>query len=338
MTIQVGPLSLDAPVILAPMSGITDRPFRRLARRYGAGLVVSEMIAGPELLRQTTKTRRRTMRSHDEGVNAVQLVGIDPAIMAEAAKFCADEGAEIIDINFGCPTKKVTKKASGSAIMRDEGLATRIMAAVVAAVDVPVTVKMRLGWDDSQRNAPGLAAMAQDVGIQMITVHGRTRCQMFNGSADWNFLGEVKSAVTIPVVANGDITSIDQARKCLQISGCDGVMIGRASLGRPWLPGRIAAALTGRAMPAELNASERLKIVLEHFDGLLDLYGFATGMRVSRKHFAWYAQAAAADNCKGLETSGATGLMKAIVQCRRADEVRRVLAKYFDPTLHPVNL
>lgn len=342
MTIQIDSITLDAPVILAPMSGITDRPFRRLAKRFGAGLVVSEMIAGPELLRQTTKTRRRTVSGPDEGVNAVQLVGIDPAIMAEAAKFCADGGAEMIDINFGCPTKKVTKKASGSALMRNEPLATQIMASVVAAVDIPVTVKMRLGWDDTRRNAPRLAAIAQDVGIKMITVHGRTRCQMFNGRADWKFLRHVKAAVDIPVIANGDIGSVDDARKCLAVSGCDGVMIGRASRGQPWLPGQIADNLAGRKTRLGLTRAERWAAIFEHFEGLLDLYGIETGLRVARKHIAWYACADIADNGAddgaddGIKPNkeAVAGLMSAIIQCQRVEDVRNLLSQHFASEPH----
>ncbi|MCZ6604286.1 MAG: tRNA dihydrouridine synthase DusB, partial [Alphaproteobacteria bacterium] len=275
MTIQIGPHTLSVPVTLAPMSGITDLPFRRLAEAYGAGLVVSEMIASPEVLRRTTKTRRRIEldRNRNGRPVAVQLVGIEPQIMAEAARFCVDAGAEIIDINFGCPTKKVTKKSSGSAIMRDETLATDIMAAVVDAVEVPVTVKMRLGWDESRRNAPRLARLAEVVGVEMITVHARTRCQMFDGRADWDYLAEVKAAVDIPVIANGDIGCIEDARACLAASGCDGVMVGRAARGRPWLVGEIGRRLSGNETDPGPDWGERRDTVLTHFDGLLSLYG-----------------------------------------------------------------
>jgi tRNA-dihydrouridine synthase B len=326
------------------ISIVSDSPFRRLAKQFGAGLVVSEMMAGPELLRKTTKTQRRSVRGNDEGTAVVQIVGIDPKIMAEAARYCEGEGAEIIDINFGCPTKKVTKKQSGSAIMRDEALAARIMDAVVQAVRIPVTVKMRMGWDDRSRNAPRLASVAESVGVRMVTVHARTRCQMFNGTADWSFLREVKESVNIPVIANGDICDAASARECLELSGCDGVMVGRASRGRPWLPGQIASELSGPSVRTEPTPKEKLATMYEHLDGLLSLYGTASGLRVSRKHIAWYAQALHEDSdtsedhgedhsedhsVSGRKRLPVTGLMERIVPLEKPAQVKDVLSRYF---------
>jgi len=310
------------------MSGITDQPFRRLAMKFGAGMVVSEMVAAPEVMRKTAKTRYRLKRDAKEGLATVQLVGIEPNIMAEAAQYCVAGGADIIDINFGCPTKKVTKRSSGSAIMRDEALAAKIMTAVVEAVDVPVTVKMRLGWDDDSRNAPHLAHIAEDTGIQMITVHGRTRCQMFNGSADWRFLSSVKASVTIPVIANGDIATIEDAKTCLEMSQCDGVMVGRASRGKPWLTGTIVRGLAGVDMTPPTRA-ERHRACRQHFDGLLNHYGRHSGLLAWRKHMAWYADAEVE---LGAQSSAGRGQLLAVANV--ADEpavVMEAIDRFFSP-------
>lgn len=288
MCIQIGPHSLSAPVMVAPMSGVTDRPFRRLARRLGAPLVVTEMIASHAVLRDVREETRKAEIDAEDTPAVVQIAGWEPKVMAEAARMMADRGADAIDINMGCPAKKVVNKYAGSALMRDEVLAGRIMEAVVAAVDLPVTLKMRLGWDAESRNAPRLARIAETAGIRLITVHGRTRCQMYTGTADWAGIHAVVESVSLPVVANGDVVSIETAKACLERSGADGVMIGRGCYGRPWFPAQVAAALTGGVVRADPDAEERRSILTEHLDAMLGHYGIHAGIRNARKHIGWY--------------------------------------------------
>lgn len=289
--LRIGTVAVSGRAVLAPLSGVTDLAFRRIARRFGAGLVVSEMVASDELVRGSQEA---VLRAEGEGISphVVQLAGCDPAWMGEAARVAAAAGAHVIDINMGCPAKRVTGGYAGSALMRDLDHACRIIAATVAAAAVPVTVKMRLGWDHGSFNAPELARRARDLGVGAVTVHGRTRQQFYKGTADWAAIRRVREAFDGPLVANGDIGSAADARRCLALSGADAVMIGRAAVGRPWLVGQIAGALAGRSVPDPAPEAMAAAAV-EHYEGLLALYGEEVGIRHARKHLAAYADAAA---------------------------------------------
>jgi len=323
-TLSIGRHQLSNIAVLAPMSGVSDLPFRRLAAQYGAGMVVSEMVASESFVRGDAETQMRT-ESQDKGLHVVQLAGREAHWMGEAAKVIADLGADVIDINMGCPAKKVTSGYSGSALMRDLDHALTLIEATVAAVDIPVMLKMRLGWDDKSINAPALAQRAESAGIQLITVHGRTRCQFYKGKADWRAIAAVKAVVSVPLIANGDCKGIDDAEAMLEHSGADGVMIGRGAYGRPWLPGHVGHYLgTGEILP-EPAGSDLSELVVEHYEALLSHYGIGAGLRIARKHLGWY-----------LDTAGAQGagdppgsLRKSLMTCDRPADVIRLASAWF---------
>jgi tRNA-dihydrouridine synthase B len=286
--IQIGSECLDLPVALAPMAGITDRPFRNLAARFGAPYVVSEMVASREMLVNRRLSTIRLDVAQDNALAAVQLAGCEAEWMAEAARRVEGSGARIIDINMGCPAKKVTTGYSGSALMRDPDRALSLIEATVGAVKVPVTLKMRLGWDENMLNAPQIARMAEDAGVQMLVVHGRTRSQLYRGVADWRAVRGVVEAVRIPVLVNGDIVDVATARQALAESGAAGVMVGRGTQGAPWLTGQIADALAGRSVRAAPTGAALADVVVEHYEGLLSIYGTEIGVRSARKHLGWW--------------------------------------------------
>lgn len=292
LSFTLGSREIFPPVFLAPLAGITDLPFRRLVARFGAGLVVSEMVASEEVVRARPEARARAELGFGEQATAVQLAGRDPYWMAEGARFVEAQGAGIIDINMGCPSKRVTTGICGSALLRDLDLAVSLIEAVVKAVKVPVTLKTRLGWDDTLINAPELARRAEAAGVRMITIHGRTRCQFYKGHADWSAIRAVKDAVRIPVIANGDITDTVSAREALRLSGADGVMIGRGAQGAPWKLAQVAHDLFGTPAPKVPEGGTRARMILDHHDDMLSFYGTEIGLRMARKHLGWYLEEA----------------------------------------------
>jgi len=315
LSFDIGPTSLSPPIALAPMAGITDRPFRDLVRSFGVGLMVSEMVASQEMVQSKPGVRERAELSADVENTSVQIAGRDAYWMAEAARQVADRGARIIDINMGCPAKKVTNGYSGSALLKTPDHALSLIEAVVEAVDIPVTLKTRLGWDDNSLNAADVAHRAENAGVQLVTIHGRTRCQFYKGSADWEAISAVKQAVGVPVLANGDIVDSKTAQAALGASGADGVMIGRGAQGKPWLLAEVAHDLWGHAAPKIPVGDDLVVLVATHYETMLSFYGTDLGGRVARKHLGWYMD----------EARTGAALRKLVLTSKKPEDVLRLL-------------
>ncbi len=319
-TLSIGPWTLDSPFVLAPMAGVTDKPFRRLCRQFGAGMTTSEMTTADTSLWQSAKSRHRLDLDLDAEPVAVQIAGSEPEQMALAAVACVERGAQIIDINMGCPAKKVCKKLAGSALLKDEGLVREILEAVVQAVDIPVTLKTRTGWDTEHRNAPRVAQIAEDSGISALTIHGRTRVDKYRGFAEYETIAAVKKSVSIPVIANGDIASLEKSLEVLELTQVDGLMIGRAAQGRPWIFAELNQLLHGSATFEPLAKKELRDMMLGHLSELHRFYGESTGVRVARKHLTWY--------CEHL--ANAEEYRNRVVRVDSASEQIALTAEYFD--------
>ena len=317
--LRIGPYTLTSPFVLAPMAGVTDAPFRRICRRFGAGMTTSEMTTADTSLWQTPKSRFRLDLDLDAEPVAVQIAGSDPAQMALAARACVDRGAQVIDINMGCPAKKVLKKAAGSALLRDEKLVARILESVVTAVDVPVTLKYRTGWDRDHRNAPRIARIAEGSGIQALAIHGRTRACRYKGEAEYETIAQVKQSVGIPVIANGDITTLEKSLEVLRLTNADGLMIGRGAQGRPWIFRELLRIVDPDAENTQLEKNELRDIMLGHLRELHRFYGEQTGVRVARKHLTWY--------CNSL--ANAAEFRHQVVRVDTASEQIRLTQEYF---------
>ncbi len=326
----IGNVQIDDPVILAPMAGVSDAPFRELVKSYGAGMVVTEMIASQAAVRENRRTLDMMKRSSSSSTGcpmAIQLAGCCPDVMAEAAKLGQDMGADVIDINFGCPVRKVVNGHAGSSLMRDEPKAAKLLEATARAVTIPVTLKMRLGWDHNNLNAPRIAKIAEDHGVRMITVHGRTRCQFYRGKSDWAQIRKVKESVGLPVIANGDIRGPEDAQTALERSGADGVMIGRGSYGRPWLLRQVIDALRHGGPAGAPDPAQRRDLVLRHYENMLAYYGREAGLRIARKHLCWYS--------RGLR--GAAEFRAVVNRLDDAGAVRALLADFFAKTTELAN-
>lgn len=318
--IHLNGFTIEEPVLLAPMAGVTDRPMRKMVRHYGVGLCYSEMIASQAMIRANDKTLKMSESADDDGPLAIQIAGSHPESMAQAAKMNEDRGACLIDINCGCPVKKITKGVAGSALMKEVDLAARNIEAVVEAVKIPVTVKMRIGWDHDSLNAAELALKAQEAGAQMITVHGRTRQQFYNGTADWSQISKVVDAVDLPVIANGDIFSPEAAEQALKISKADGVMVARGIYGKPWLPSYITHYLKTGEILNEPSLEEKYTLLINHFNEMINHYGEYTAVRMARKHMGWYS--------KGLRSS--SEFRGSVNKLKEASEVKQALENYFE--------
>lgn len=318
--LKIGPYELDSPFVLAPMAGVTDKPFRAICRRFGAGMTTSEMTTADTSLWQTAKSQARLDLDLSATPVAVQIAGSEPLQMANAAQACVARGAQIIDINMGCPAKKVCKKLAGSALLRDEQLVAEILAAVVDSVEVPVTLKIRTGWDEQHRNGPQIARIAEDCGIQALAVHGRTRACRYRGDAEYDTISRIKASVDIPIIANGDITSLEKSLEVLRLTNADGLMIGRGAQGRPWIFRELLSFYTTGKKIAPLEKNELRDTMLGHLKELHRFYGESVGVRVARKHLTWYS--------KQLVNAGEFRYQA--VRAERAEEQVRLVREYFD--------